>query len=67
MNIDRQAILWLNDPLNWTNPDGILARTGEHLWISAAVARLAWSWPGRSGSGWATPAAAAGSWSPWPT
>ena len=26
----HQAFIWLNDPLNWTNPDGILARTAEH-------------------------------------
>lgn len=41
MNIWEQAIVWLNDPLNWTNPDGILARTVEHLEISAAAVGLA--------------------------
>jgi osmoprotectant transport system permease protein len=43
----EQALVWLNDPLNWTNPDGILARTGEHLAISAAAVGLAClvAWP----------------------
>jgi osmoprotectant transport system permease protein len=47
MNIWQEAYVWLNDPLNWTNPDGILARTGEHLWISAAAVGLAIAvaWP----------------------
>ena len=31
-----EAYVWLNDPLNWTNPGGILDRLGEHLLISAA-------------------------------
>src|SRR4030095_13675790 len=36
-----------NDPLNWTNPDGIIARTVEHLWISGAAVGLAIAvaWP----------------------
>jgi osmoprotectant transport system permease protein len=41
MNVFQQAIVWLNDPLNWTNPDGILVRTREHLVISAAAVALA--------------------------
>lgn len=41
MNVFEQAFVWLNDPLNWTNPDGILARTWEHIWISAAALALA--------------------------
>lgn len=47
MNIWRQAFIWLNDPLNWTNPDGILARTVEHLQISALAVALAIAvaWP----------------------
>ncbi len=47
MNIWEQAFVWLNDPLNWTNPDGILARTVEHLEISAAAVALAClvGWP----------------------
>jgi osmoprotectant transport system permease protein len=47
MNPIQQALVWLNDPLNWTNPDGILARTREHLEISAAAVALAClvAWP----------------------
>ncbi|MDR7280305.1 ABC transporter permease [Catenuloplanes atrovinosus] len=58
MNAIDQAIVWLNDPLNWTNPGGILDRLGEHLWISfAAVAigcLVAWPiglWLGHTGRG----------------
>jgi osmoprotectant transport system permease protein len=54
----REAVLWLNDPLNWTNPGGILDRLGEHLRICAlAVALgclLAWPlglWLGHTGRG----------------
>jgi osmoprotectant transport system permease protein len=47
MPLWRQAYIWLNDPLNWTNPDGIGARTLEHLEISAAAVGLALAvaWP----------------------
>lgn len=47
MNPFGDALIWLNDPLNWTNPDGILARTIEHLQISGAAVGLALlvSWP----------------------
>jgi osmoprotectant transport system permease protein len=47
MNLLEQALIWLNDPLNWTNPDGILVRTREHLAISAAAVALACliAWP----------------------
>lgn len=41
MNPFGEALIWLNDPLNWTNPDGIIARTVEHLEISAAAVGLA--------------------------
>lgn len=43
----RQAVVWLNDPLNWTNPGGILDRLGEHLLISAGAVGLAClvAWP----------------------
>jgi osmoprotectant transport system permease protein len=58
MNVIGQAITWLNDPLNWTNSDGILALTGEHLWISGAAVAigcvLAWPvgiWLGHAGKG----------------
>ncbi|HEX5594797.1 MAG TPA: ABC transporter permease subunit [Micromonosporaceae bacterium] len=54
----EQAIVWLNDPLNWTNPGGILDRLGEHLFISAAAVALgalvAWPiglWLGHTGRG----------------
>jgi osmoprotectant transport system permease protein len=47
MNAIQSALIWLNDPLNWTNPDGILARTVEHLQISGAAVALGIlvSWP----------------------
>ena len=52
------ALRWLNDPLNWTNPGGILDRLAEHAVISAAAVALAcllaWPlglWLGRSGRG----------------
>lgn len=58
MNYLRQAFIWLNDPLNWTNPDGILVRTAEHLEISATALAigivLAWPvgiWLGHVGRG----------------
>jgi osmoprotectant transport system permease protein len=41
VNTIEDAIRWLNDPLNWTNPGGILDRLGEHLLISAAAIGLA--------------------------
>jgi len=52
------AIGWLNDPLNWTNPGGILERLGQHMRISAAAVLLgclvAWPlglWLGHRGRG----------------
>jgi osmoprotectant transport system permease protein len=54
----EQAYVWLNDPLNWTNPGGILDRLGEHLTLSAAAVALgclvAWPigvWLGHRGTG----------------
>lgn len=54
----QQAIVWLNDPLNWTNPGGVLDRLGEHLVISASAVALgclvAWPlglWLGHAGRG----------------
>lgn len=43
----RQAIVWLNDPLNWTNPDGILVLLRQHLWISlwAVLLGCVVAWP----------------------
>jgi len=58
MNPLEQAFRWLNDPLNWTNPGGILDRLGEHLLISGAAVALgclvAWPlglWLGHTGRG----------------
>jgi len=58
VNAIRDAIVWLNDPLNWTNPGGVLDRLWEHLVISAAAVALACllAWPlglalGRVGRG----------------
>jgi osmoprotectant transport system permease protein len=58
VNPIQQAVAWLNDPLNWTNPGGILDRLGEHLYISAAAVALgcliAWPiglWLGHVGRG----------------
>ncbi|MBG0560980.1 ABC transporter permease [Actinoplanes aureus] len=34
MNYFQEGIVWLNDPLNWTNPGGLLDRLVEHLVIS---------------------------------
>ncbi|KXK59848.1 ABC transporter permease [Micromonospora rosaria] len=58
MSAIEQAVVWLNDPLNWTNPGGIMDRLGEHLSMSAAAVALgclvAWPlglWLGHSGRG----------------
>ncbi|WP_305787481.1 ABC transporter permease [Symbioplanes lichenis] len=34
MNYFHEGFVWLNDPLNWTNPGGLLDRLEEHLVIS---------------------------------
>jgi osmoprotectant transport system permease protein len=36
MTVIHQAFVWLNDPLNWTNPGGILTCLRQHLWLSIA-------------------------------
>ena len=41
MNAFSRALLYLNDPLNWTKPDGIFHLLGEHLAISAIAVVLA--------------------------
>ena len=53
-----QMITWLNDPLNWSNPDGVEERLVEHLRLSAGAVVLACAvaWPigvtlGRRGRG----------------
>ncbi|WP_412737822.1 ABC transporter permease [Krasilnikovia sp. MM14-A1259] len=35
MNYFSDGLIWLNDPLNWTNPGALLDRLREHLIISA--------------------------------
>lgn len=37
----RQALVWLNDPLNWQGPRGVPALAAEHLAMSAAAVALA--------------------------
>jgi osmoprotectant transport system permease protein len=43
----EDMVRWLNDPLNWTNPDGIVDRLQEHLLIMAGTLplALAFAWP----------------------
>ena len=36
-----EALAWIADPANMPGPDGIAARTGEHLWYSALGVLLA--------------------------
>lgn len=47
MSVIDDAVVWLNDPLNWTLPTGIIARTREHLWVSALAVGLGCliAWP----------------------
>jgi osmoprotectant transport system permease protein len=48
VNYVNQAVTWLNDPLNWTNPGtGILALLGQHLQITALAVLLGClvAWP----------------------
>ena len=40
MNYLMEGIRWLNDPLNWTNPQGLLDRMAEHLLISGLAVLL---------------------------
>ena len=58
MSVVESAWVYLNDPLNWTNPGGILDRLGEHLTIAGAAVGLgllvAWPlgiWLGHAGRG----------------
>lgn len=41
MNVLREAVAWLNDPLNWTGPGGVLALTREHLLLTLLAVLLA--------------------------
>jgi osmoprotectant transport system permease protein len=47
MNYFQQGVTWLNDPLNWTNPGGLLDRLGEHLVITlwAVLLGCVIGWP----------------------
>lgn len=58
MDVVTEALRWLNDPLNWTGPSGVLALTWAHVWISVAAVALAslvalplGLWLGRRGRG----------------
>jgi len=50
MSYFRDGIVWLNDPLNWTNPGGLLDRLQEHLIITFWAVLIGWfafsQWPG---------------------
>jgi len=41
VDVISSALAWLNDPLNWTGPNGVLALTREHITISAVAVLLA--------------------------
>jgi osmoprotectant transport system permease protein len=47
VNYFSDGFIWLNDPLNWTNPGGLLDRLREHLEISlwAVLLGCAVGWP----------------------
>jgi osmoprotectant transport system permease protein len=47
VNYFREGYVWLNDPLNWTNPGGLLDRLQEHLLISlwAVLLGCVIGWP----------------------
>ena len=58
MDVLGEAVRWLNDPLNWTGPSGVLALTWAHVWISVLAVALAavlalplGLWLGRRGQG----------------
>ena len=41
MNVLAEAIAWLNDPLNWTGRNGVLALTRDHIVVSVLAVLLA--------------------------
>lgn len=41
MNILHEALVWLNDPLNWQGPQGVPYLTYQHLYISGAAVLIA--------------------------
>jgi osmoprotectant transport system permease protein len=47
VNYFSDGVVWLNDPLNWTNPGGLLDRLQEHLVISfwAVLLGCVIGWP----------------------
>jgi osmoprotectant transport system permease protein len=58
MNVIHLAYLWLNDPLNWTNPGGILDDLRQHIYLSVvsllvatAIALPLGLWIGHVGHG----------------
>ena len=40
VNPFAEGLVWINDPLNWTNPGGLLDRLQEHLTISGLAVLL---------------------------
>lgn len=57
-DVVQEAVLWLNDPLTWSRPGGLLDLTGEHLAMTAAavgaaaaVALPLGAWLGHAGRG----------------
>jgi osmoprotectant transport system permease protein len=47
VNYFHEGFVWLNDPLNWTNPGGMFDRLGEHLVITlwAVLIGCVVGWP----------------------
>lgn len=41
MNVLLEAYRWLNDPLNWSGPSGVLALTRQHLLVAGLAVLLA--------------------------
>lgn len=41
MDVLQEAFLWLNDPLNWTGRNGVLALTRDHVVVSFLAVMLA--------------------------
>ncbi len=47
MSVFNEMVVYLNDPLNWTNPGGIIDQLGKHLELSALAVAVgcAIGWP----------------------
>ena len=41
MNVVNEVLAWLTDPAQWSGPDGIPARTLQHLWYSLLATSIA--------------------------